>query len=63
MVYTFSMRRLYHISKGKFIGGLGIIGLTAIILLVIIINKSNIYIETYSNFANATEATQKLDLE
>ena len=75
MVYTFSMRRLYHISKGKFIGVLGIIGLTAIILLVIIINKSNIYIETYSNFANAIfgitdtskttdiTSTQKLDLQ
>ncbi|MDQ5912402.1 MAG: hypothetical protein QG568_617 [Patescibacteria group bacterium] len=63
MVYTFDMRRLYHISKGKFIGVLGIIGLTAIALLVFIVNKSNIYIETYSNFANATEATQKAEIQ
>ncbi len=63
MVYTFDMRRLYHISRWKFIGVLGIIGLTAIVLLVFIVNKSNIYIEKYSNFANATEATQKLELQ
>jgi len=63
MVYTFDMRRLYHISKGKFIGVLGIIGLTAIMLLVFIINKRDIYIDTNSNFANTAEATQKAEIQ
>ncbi len=63
MVYTFDMGRLYHISKGKFIGAIGIIGIVAIILLVFIIKKSNIYIDTNLNFANTTEATQKLEVQ
>lgn len=61
MVYTFDMRRLYHISRWKFIGILGVIGIAFIMILTIIINKSSIYIDTNSNFANTAEATQKLE--
>jgi poly-gamma-glutamate synthesis protein (capsule biosynthesis protein) len=55
------MQRLYHISKWKFIGILGVIGIAFIMILTIIINKSSIYIDTNSNFANTAEATQKLE--
>lgn len=56
MVYTFSMRRLYHIL------GLGIMGFMVIYFIIFTINKKNIYIEMYTNFANAftTNATSSL---
>lgn len=40
------MGRLYHIL------GIGIIGTAALVMLIFIINKSDMYIEMYSNFAN-----------
>ncbi|MBP6974784.1 MAG: CapA family protein [Candidatus Pacebacteria bacterium] len=44
------MGRLYHIL------GIGIIGTAAIVMLILIINKKNIYLETYTNFATANLA-------
>lgn len=56
MVYTFDMGRLYHIL------GIGIIGTAALVMLIFIINKSDMYIEMYSNFANVfTTGTTNTD--
>lgn len=57
------MRRLYHITRWNFIGILGIVSTVIIVVFMIIINKSNIYIDTNSNFANTAEFNQKLEVQ
>jgi hypothetical protein len=46
------MLRLYHISRWKFIGILGALGVVIIVFFIPFIRSNSIFIETYSNLAN-----------